>query len=236
MLTLRSILFFLGLVITLLPITLAALLCFWASVEYRYKITSQWAKFNNWWLKITVNLGFEVIGEKNIPKQPCVVLSNHQSTWETLIFQIVLPQQVWVLKKQLLYIPIFGWGLALTSPIIIDRGHKLKALKSVISQGKHRLSRGLWVVVFAEGSREGSGVGHYETGGVMIAQKANVAILPIYHNAGRYWAKGQFVKTPGIIKLVIGKAIDIEAQQGKTAKQLSQQVENWAKEQHNKYN
>lgn len=232
---LRSIVFLLGSILVLICVAITSLIFFFMPIKFRYAIISQWAKFNIWWLGVVVGLHYQIIGKENIPKQPCVILSNHQSTWETFVFQVVFPQQVWVLKQSLLYIPIFGWGLALTAPIVINRAKKIQALKSIITQGINRLNRGLWVVIFPEGTRQGSGIKHYQNGGAMMAQKAGVSILPVYHNAANYWKKGQFVKRAGVIKLVIGKLIIPQEQHIKTVKELSKQVENWAKEQEAKY-
>ncbi len=229
----RSILYFIGSVFALVTIVSLGLVFFFLPLKHRYKITSQWAKFNIWWLKVTVGLDYEIIGKENIVNEPCVLISNHQSTWETFVFQKVFPQQVWVLKQQLLLIPIFGWGLALTAPIKINRSKKLNALKQVLTQGVDRLQRGLWVVIFPEGTRcKYAKLGKYQSGGVAIAKKAKVKILPVYHNAGKFWAKGQFVKKSGVIKLVIGKAIEPK----KSVTELNDEVYQWTKEQVKIYN
>ena len=228
----RAVLLTTGAILVLVIIALVILLCFFMPLKFRYSITVLWAKFVIWWLKITINLDYRIIGLEHMIKTPCVILSNHQSTWETIAFQLVFPQQVWVLKRELLYIPIFGWGLALIAPITINRAKKQQAIKTMIKQGANRLSRGLWVVVFPEGTRSGGQVRHYQAGGAMIAKSSGVPILPVYHNAGKYWKKGQFVKSSGTIELVIGKAI---VTQDKSAKDLSLEVENWAKLQEQTY-
>ncbi len=223
----RSVIFFIGMVIVL-PLVIAPLLiCAFCPIKMRYTIASRFAVFNIWWLKITVGIYCEVIGGHHIPKTPCVILSNHQSTWETFMLQLVFPAQVWVIKKQLLYIPIFGWGIALLKPIVISRSRQLSALKKIIKQGKQRLKLGLWVVIFPEGTRQKK-VGHYQSGAAMIAKSAQVPILPIYHNAGDFWKKGQFMKQSGTIKFIIGLPLESAH---KSAKELSFEVEKWAKAQ-----
>ena len=135
MLLLRSLLYFVGSIISLILITLCGLFLVFANYSTRHKFLSQWAIFCIWWLKITLNITTHIIGQENVVKSPCVIISNHQSTWETLAFQSIFPAHTWVLKKELLWLPIFGWSLALLKPIIINRGDKLKAIKKVIKQG-----------------------------------------------------------------------------------------------------
>lgn len=233
MLFLRSLLYFLASTLVLIVLVLAAFLILPASVKTKYALLSQWSKFCLWALRVFCNIKLEVKGQENIPSKPCVIISNHQSTWETLGFQQVFPQQSWVLKKELLWIPIFGWGLALLKPIVIDRGEKLKALKKVISQGLDRLKQGVYVIIFPEGTRQAYGqLGEYQNGGVAIAKKSGELILPVYHNAGKVWPKGSFIKHPGTITVVIGEPIA----PGKTsAAELTQQVRNWTQTQAQQY-
>ncbi len=225
MLYLRSLLFLLGSEIVLIFVVGAALLFFFLPLKWRYKILSSWAKFNIWWLKITCNVTLNVVGKENTPNQACVIIANHQSTWETLALQKIFPHQTWVLKKELLWIPVFGWGLALLKPIVIDRGEKLKALKRVLSQGAARLKQGVFVVIFPEGTRQPYGkLGNYQKGGVAMAKKANVDLVPVYHNAGKLWAKGSLIKYPGVITVVIGKPIST---QDRPANELTKEIKDW---------
>jgi len=183
-------------------------------------------------LRHICNIKLNVIGKENIPNEPCVIVSNHQSTWETLGFQQIFPHQTWVLKQELLLIPIFGWGLALLKPIVINRGEKLKALKKVIKQGSDRLKEGVCVVVFPEGTRQPYGkLGEYQSGGVAVAKKSNAPILPVYHNAGQVWPKGSFLKLPGTITVVIGEVITPDKPAGK----LTNQIKDWTIIQAEKY-
>lgn len=233
MLFIRASLFFLGLVFALSITILVALFTFYLPLENRYKVLSMWAKFNIWWLDVTCNLKFKVIGGENIPKKACVIISNHQSTWETFAFQKIFPHQTWVLKKELLWIPIFGWGLAMLKPIIIDRGDKIKSLRKVIRQGAKKLKKNIFVIIFPEGTRQAYGkIGLYQSGGVAIAKHSNTDLLPVYHNAGKFWAKGSFIKLPGVITVVIGKSVST---QEKPASELTKQLQNWTKQQAEKY-
>lgn len=229
MLFLRSLIYFLGSTLVLSALVTIALVLFFTPVKVRYAILSKWSLFCLWWLRVTLNIKLKVIGKENIPNQACVIISNHQSTWETLGLQTIFPHQTWVLKQELQWIPIFGWGLSLLKPIIIDRGQKLKALKKVIKQGAARISEGIFVVVFPEGTRQPYGqLGEYQKGGVSIAKKTGCDISPVYHNAGKLWPKGSFVKQPGTITVVIGEPISVA---GKSATQLTNKVRDWTKTQ-----
>ncbi|HIC40527.1 MAG TPA: 1-acyl-sn-glycerol-3-phosphate acyltransferase [Piscirickettsiaceae bacterium] len=229
MLFLRSLLYFLGSAIVLIVLVTIALVLFFIPLKARYAILSKWSFFCMWWLRITLNIKFNVIGKENIPNTACVIISNHQSTWETLAFQKIFPHQTWVLKQELLQIPVFGWGLLLLKPIIIDRGEKLKALKKMIKQGADRLKEGIFVVVYPEGTRQPYGqLGEYQNGAIAISKKTGCDILPVFHNAGKLWPKGSFVKHPGIISVVIGEPISV---QGKSATELTKEIKDWTQAQ-----
>lgn len=195
----------------------------------RYAVLVNWSKFCIWWLSVTLNIKLEVIGKENIPKTPCVIISNHQSTWETIGLQTIFPRQTWVLKRELLLIPVFGWGLAMLKPIVINRGEKLKALKKITQQGAARIAEGIFVVIFPEGTRQPYGqLGEYKKGGVLIAKKTGADICLIYHNAGRIWPKGSFIKQSGTITVVIGKPIST-ARKSTTA--LIKEIKDWTEKQ-----
>lgn len=225
MLFLRSSLFFLGQVITAPIFTLVAFLALPLNPVTRNVLISGWARSMIWWLRITCNIRHEVTGLENLPESPSIILSKHQSAWETLAFQAIFPTQVYVLKRELLWIPIFGWGLAMSSPIAIDRSAGREALKKLVSNGAARLEKGLWVVIFPEGTRKAPGEkGKYQIGGAWLATHTQTQVVPVAHNAGRYWAKNSFIKKPGLIKLHIGKPIQSA---GLKADALNQQVEQW---------
>ena len=233
MLFLRSLLYFLGSTLVLSVLVILALCFFFLPVKYRYAILSKWALFCMWWLKVTLNIKLNVIGKENIPNRASVVVSNHQSTWETLALQTIFPHQTWVLKQELQLIPIFGWGLVLLKPIIINRGEKLKAIKKVIKQGSSRIKEGLFVIVFPEGTRQPhTQLGEYQNGGMAIAKKTGCDIVPVYHNAGTLWPKGSFVKNSGTITVVIGPAIKPD---GKNASTLTKEVREWTLAMQQKY-
>ena len=234
MLLFRSLLYFVGSIISLILISFISLFLVFTSFHTRQKFISQWAIFCIWWLKITVNIKTKVIGQENILHSPCIIISNHQSTWETLAFQTIFPPHTWVLKRELLWLPVFGWSLALLNPIIINRGDKLNAIKKVIRQGSDRLKKGISIVIYPEGTRQPyKQLGAYQNGGSAIAKKTGHSIVPVYHNAGKLWAKGSFIKKPGEITVVIGKAI---SNSDLKPSEVTERIRNWTLEQENKFN
>ena len=191
----------------------------------RYRITSGWAHLMLFLLRVICGIQYRVIGAEHIPQTPGIVLSKHQSAWETLAFQEIFPPQVWVLKKELLLVPFFGWGLAMTSPIAIDRSSKKAALKQIVSQGKDRLKKGFWIVVFPEGTRIAPGKkGRYGIGGAWLATHTGAPVVPVAHNAGRFWGKNALIKLPGTITVSIGAPIDPT---GMEPGDLNARVESW---------
>lgn len=191
----------------------------------RYKAIAPWAYLMLRWLKLTCGLDYRVVGRENIPQTQAIVLSKHQSAWETLAFQEILPPLVWVLKRELLRLPFFGWALAIASPIAIDRGAGRAALKQILDQGKDRLAKGFWVVVFPEGTRVSPGTkGKYNIGGAWLATHAGVPVLPVAHNAGEFWGKNGFLKRPGTITISFGPLIETA---GIKADELNARAEAW---------
>ena len=225
MLFLRSLLFFLLQVVLTVPFGLAILFLFFLPPLPRYRAITLWGRMVIWLARVVLGIRYRVEGLEHLPETPCVVLSKHQSAWETIAFQQIFPPVSFVLKKNLLRIPFFGWGLALFSPIAIDRAAIREAMKQVEVQGKERLKSGFWVLVFPEGTRMSPGEkGNYQVGGAWLATKAGVPVLPVAHNAGRCWPKNAFIKRPGLITVVIGQPI---ATEGRKATQVLAETEAW---------
>ncbi|MDO9150452.1 MAG: lysophospholipid acyltransferase family protein [Methylotenera sp.] len=225
MLLLRSTLFLLGQIITAPIFTFIALLSMPLHPVTRNVLISGWARSMIWWLRITCNIRHEIKGLEHLPSTPSIILAKHQSAWETLAFQAIFPTQVYVLKRELLWIPIFGWGLAMSSPIAIDRSAGREALKKLVAKGKARLEKGLWVVIFPEGTRKAPGErGKYHIGGAWLASHTQTQVVPVAHNAGEFWAKNSFIKKPGVIQIHIGQPI--QTTDVKTDV-LNSQVEHW---------
>ncbi len=202
-----------------------AILTFPFSPLTRYRLISNYARTMLWLLKVVCGIRHEVIGIENIPTSPCVVLCKHQSAWETLALQAIFPPQAWVLKRELLWIPFFGWGLAMTSPIAINRSDGKGAVKQLLKQGKQRLAQGFFVVIFPEGTRVPFGQrGKYKVGGALLAASAAVPVVPVAHNAGRLWGRNAFVKRPGTITMSIGAVMDTK---GLKADEINARTEAW---------
>jgi 1-acyl-sn-glycerol-3-phosphate acyltransferase len=173
----------------------------------------------------------EVEGRDNIPAdgRGYVLISKHQSTWETFMLPTLIAPHVQVVKKELSYLPFFGWGLQLIQPIFIDRSKKANALKQVIQQGEERLKAGIHVLVFPEGSRIPSGKRKaFSKGGAMLASKTAAPVIPIAHNSGDQWPNTYWVKSPGVIRVVIGKPIQTE---GMGTAEINELTESWINEQ-----
>lgn len=225
MLLIRSLVFSVLHVTTAVFFSSLGVLLWLLPFKWRYAVVSRWAVSNIWLLDKICHIRLEVEGRDKIPDEPCVIMCKHQSSWETMALQAVFPPQVWVLKRELLWIPFFGWGLASLNPIAIDRKAGRKALKQVIDQGRDRLQSGAWVVVFPEGTRLPTGVlGRFGIGGARLAVDTGYPIVPVAHDAGKLWPKHGFLKRPGVIKLIVG---DKMTTQGKTAAEINQQVFDW---------
>ena len=191
----------------------------------RYRIISGWALIMLWLLRVLCGIRMEVRGAGNIPREPCIVLCKHQSAWETMALQKVFPPQVWVLKRELLWLPFFGWGLAMTSPIAIKRSDGREAMRQLLCQGKERLAQGFCVVIFPEGTRIPYGQrGKYKIGGALFGTSSGAPVVPVAHNAGRLWGRKSFLKHPGVITMSIGKPIDPA---GLKAEEINRRVEEW---------
>ncbi len=225
MLAIRSLIFLLLQIVITAVFSAFVLLTFPLGRLTRYRIISQWARMMLPILRVICGIRHEVRGIENLPKQPCIVMCKHQSAWETLALQVVFPPQVWVLKRELLWIPLFGWALALTSPIAIKRSDGKGAIKQLLEQGKQRLAQGFCVVVFPEGTRVPYGQrGKYKIGGALLAASTGVPVIPVAHNAGRLWGRNAFSKHPGLITMSIGAPIETK---GLKADEINQRVEAW---------
>lgn len=179
-----------------------------------------------WLARIIVGIRYHVEGREHLAGKPGrLIASKHQSTWDSMILPQLLYQPAFVLKKELLWIPIFGTGLAGMGPIAIDRKAGSQALKQIIKQGKAALAEGRDVVIFPEGTRYSPDAEpNYKIGAAMLALQAKTDVIPIALNSGCFWKKGQFLKYPGTIHVVIGPPISVA---GKKADELTQEIKAW---------
>lgn len=222
----RSIVFYLGYAVASAIVGLAALVLWVFPFHIRYNLVILWNHSVLWSAKNIGGINFRVTGLENIPREePYVVLCKHQSTWETVFTQVYFKPTSTILKKSLLRIPFFGWGLALLRPIAIDRENPRQAMRIIHREGVARLKEGINVVVFPEGTRTRAGeAGNYARGGAGIACSAGAPIVPVAHNAGYFWPASKLLKTPGTIDVVIGKPIPTE---NRNSKELTAEVKEW---------
>ena len=221
----RSALFLLLAILITAPFGLLVTLSVVLPMRWRFRIIAVWLTGFMALCSHVLGLRYRVVGRENMPRRPSVVLSKHQSAWETVALQAIFPPLVFVMKRSLLLIPFLGWAFAAVKMISIDRGAGKNALRQVEKQGSERLKAGYWVVIFPEGTRIPPGESRrFKTGGAHLAVSAGVPVVPVAHNAGEFWAKNAFVKKPGLITVSIGPPIDTA---GKTAEQVTALAEQW---------
>ncbi|MEM7276524.1 MAG: lysophospholipid acyltransferase family protein [Pseudomonadota bacterium] len=221
----RSLLFTLLFLLSAVVFATAVVLGFWVPYHQRYLIAKAWAHTVLWMLKMICGLSYTVEGKENIPSGGCIAMLKHSSAMETIVQIAVFPHQSWALKHELMWIPIFGWGVALLKPIAVKRGAGRSAVNQMIQRGSMRLKEGIWVMIFPEGTRVAAGeTGRFGVGGAALAQRSGAAMVPVAHNAGDYWPRRGWVKKPGVIKFVIGEAIEPG---NREPRELTQEVKAW---------
>jgi 1-acyl-sn-glycerol-3-phosphate acyltransferase len=226
---LRSTLFALALCLVTPPYALFALLTFPLPRMTRYLLISGWSRLVIRLARWILGIEWRVEGRENLPARPAVILSKHQSAWETMAFQLIFPPQVLVLKRELLWIPFFGWGLALMSPIAINRSRGMRALRTIARRGRERLAQGFWVVVFPEGTRVAPGSQRaYHPGGAWLASASGAPVVPVAHNAGLLWPRNAFLKRSGTVTVRIGPPIEAANRDPQTINELAR---TWIEEQ-----
>jgi 1-acyl-sn-glycerol-3-phosphate acyltransferase len=222
----RSFIYILG----MLPLIASAVIIMTLVLPSRKLINKTldvWIWLSMRWLKLSCGLGYEVIGRENIPQDPAfIIFAKHQSAWETLGLQEIFDYPIsWVLKRGLLWVPIFGWGLKMTQPIAIDRSSGYKAVQQIKEQGLERLKAGNKILIFPEGTRIATGkTGKFKVGGCILAEHSQHPVVPVAHNAGYFWPKRGFTKKSGTITVKIGQPIDTK---DKTAKEICQESRDW---------
>ncbi len=215
--------------IVLLPIIVVAAtlvsLSFWTPLGFRMLLLHAWIGSTLWALKIICGLDYEVEGLENIPDEGFIIMSKHSSTWETAALQRFFGPLVWVVKRELTWIPLFGWALWAIDAIALNRGTGRKAIQQLVAESRQRMDEGRTLVLFPEGTRVMPGQHKpFKLGGAIVAQQTGYSILPIAHNAGEFWPRHSWIKWPGTVRVVIGKPIDPT---GKTPEQIIAEVGNW---------
>ncbi|MCK4744407.1 MAG: 1-acyl-sn-glycerol-3-phosphate acyltransferase [Sulfuriflexus sp.] len=227
MLFLRSLIFSIGMILATIILATPCFLTILIPYRWRYRYLNLWHRFVIWWLEVTCNVHYEIEGMENIAElnTAAIVFCRHESTWETLALTKFFPPQTWLIKRELLWVPFFGWAIWVLEPIAINRKAGRKALNQVISQGKDRLSKGRWVITFPEGTRlQPTETKPFGIGGAMLASKSGIPVIPVTHNAGEFWPKRGFIKHPGTIKIIVGPAIQTK---GRKASEINKEAEEW---------
>src|ERR1700735_3537557 len=195
---------------------------FWLPYRTQFAIARTRARLLFWVLERLCGLKYVVEGRERIPAGNHIVMSNHTSAWEAVAQFLIFPPQVWVLKRELLWIPLIGWGLKLLRPISINRGAGHRAVNQVIEQGKARLADGLWIIIFPEGTRVVAGeTRKYGVSGALLATETGNVVVALSHNGADFWVRRGLIKKPGMIRVVIGEPIDAT---GKDPRELNDEV------------
>ncbi|MBS0366073.1 MAG: 1-acyl-sn-glycerol-3-phosphate acyltransferase [Proteobacteria bacterium] len=201
-----------------------ALICLFLPFPRRFALARAYAASVLWVLKWSCGLDYRIEGEP-LPAGCHVTLWKHSSSWETMAMMVVIPRQVWVLKRELLWLPVVGLCLRQLHAIAIDRRAGHSAVSQVIAQGKDRLAEGDWAVIFPEGTRMPVGeTRRYGVSGALLAQEAGCLIVPVAHNAGHFWPRRGLLKKPGMVRVVIGPPVNPA---GREARQVNDQVQAW---------
>jgi len=229
-LALRSCIFYLIYVIgTIIYVAAFFILVFFTPQRLRHHYYLTWCRFTLYTLKYVCGIKWEVTGQENIPSQPVVALSNHQSGWETFFLYALLSPVCPILKKELLDIPIWGWALRIQKSIAIDRSNPRLARKTILTEGVRRISEGMSIFIFPEGTRTSPGKQKkFSRGGATLAIAAHAPLLPIAHNSGHFWPAHKFIKYPGTVKVIIGRPVDTTEAD---ASILTDNAEAWIREQ-----
>jgi 1-acyl-sn-glycerol-3-phosphate acyltransferase len=198
----------------------------WLPFRALYKFARAWARTNLWLLQFFCGLRWQLEGGELIPREGAhVSMWKHTSTWETMAQMIVFPPQAWVLKREILWIPLVGWATWCLKCIAIDRGAGHRAVNQVLDLGRERLAAGIWVLIFPEGTRMAPGeTRKYGMSGALLASQAGVKLVPVAHNAGDYWPRRGLVKKPGVVRARVGPPIEAA---GRDPRALNGEVQAW---------
>lgn len=191
----------------------------------RFALIRVWARVLITVLKWTCRLDYRIEGRENLPADNHIALWKHSSSWETIAMSLVFPRQVWVLKRELTWIPVVGWGIRQVHAIAIDRKSGHSAVGQVIAQGKKRLAEGDWIMIFPEGTRMPPGQSRrYGVSGALLAAESGRSLVPVAHNAGRYWPRRGLLKRPGTIRVIIGRPVSAT---GRDPREVNQEIQSW---------
>ncbi len=234
MAALRSVIHLLWMIIFVIPTALYMVaLSPFVSKDHQFKAARFFLARAIYGLRAICGVNWRVTGLENLPglgpdgkQMPAILLVKHQSQFETFLMPLIMPRPLaYVFKKELLYVPFFGWGIGLTDMVYIDRKLGKQAFQKVAEQGKRLLARGTWVIMFPEGTRIPRGkVGQYKTGGTRLAIETGAPVVPIAVSSAKCWPRKAFIKVPGVVDVSIGKPISSE---GRQPDELMVQVQAW---------
>jgi 1-acyl-sn-glycerol-3-phosphate acyltransferase len=203
---------------------LVLLFCWWPYPS-RYWLANSWGHLLMWLLKILCRLDYRVTGLENLPAGAHVAMWKHSSSWETVAQAAIFPPQAWVLKRELMWIPLVGWAMHFMRPIAIDRRAGTSAVNRVLAQGEERLRNGIWVLIFPEGTRVADGeIKKYGVSGALLASRVGCKVIPVAHNAGKFWPRRGLLKKPGTIQVVIGQPIEAA---GRDPREINADIRQW---------
>lgn len=207
-------------IICYIPITF-----FNVNYNIRYGIGSVFSYGFIWLARIVCGLRYNVSGLDKLPSVPSIVVSNHQSFWDQIFVQLIIPKHSWILKKELFNIPLVGWGLRMVKPVAVDRNANI-SVRQILKEGAEKINSGLWLIIFPESTRlRPDQVGKYKPSAAKLAADVKVPIVLMAHNAGVYWPKGFWMKKPGVIQVKIIDVISVNEVLKYDARELTDQME-----------
>jgi len=223
---LRSLLLSIIMIFTAILQFLICLIVLPLPLKTRYNISMIWVAGMLWLMRKLCHINYTVKGREHLKHiKNGIVFSKHQSAWETFYLENAFRGAAVIVKKELLWLPFFGWSLALLSPIAISRQRRRSAMQQIIQQGQRYLDQGRWILVYPEGTRIAPGaVGHYRMGGARLAVETGYPVIPVAHNAGYCWPRRSFIKKPGTIQVVFGPPI---YPKGRSPEEVLELAKNW---------
>ncbi|MDH3388612.1 MAG: 1-acyl-sn-glycerol-3-phosphate acyltransferase [Gammaproteobacteria bacterium] len=221
----RSTLFWISFLPMVLVLASIASLIFFTPLGIRMLVVHFWINYSLFCLRLFCGLRYQVEGLEHIPEHGFIVMSKHSSTWETIAIQRFFRPMVWAVKRELTWIPFFGWALWALDAIALNRGTGRKAINQLVKESRQHMDKGRILMLFPEGTRVPPGQSKpFKLGGAIVSHQTGYSVLPIAHNAGEYWPRHSWIKWPGTIRVVIGRPID---PQGKSPEQIIAEVKTW---------
>ena len=222
---LRSLIYTVMLFLTTAFFAIVVIVFMWLPPARLYAVPRTWARLNLWLLKTLCGLDYRIEGAEHLPDVPFISMWKHSSTWETIAQMLLVPRASWLLKREILWVPLLGWAIARFKPIAIDRKAGGTAVNQVVTQGRERLSEGLGVIIYPEGTRVAPGeTRKFGMSGALLASQSGAPLVPIAHDSGYYWRRRGLLKRPGTIRVVIGPPLD---PRGLEPREITERAKEW---------